>query len=106
MTLEITATQPESVKVKLVGKFYDVTPPKTSLSLNMVGDSEKLKKEPKRVLATINSWIDSAFSEKDAKEIRKRLNDGRDLLDIEHISELVKKLIEHKSENPTTSDSD
>ena len=106
MTLEITATPPQSVEVKLVGKTYHVTPPKTSLSLNMVGKSEEMKKNPKQVVATLNSWIDSAFSEKDAKEIRKRLNDGRDLLDIDHISELVKLLMEHKSENPTTSDSD
>lgn len=106
MTLEITASAPEPVRVKLVGTFYDVTPPKTALSLNMVGKSEELKKNPKQVVATLNSWIDSAFNEKDAKAIRKRLNDGRDLLDIDHISELVKLLMEHKSENPTTSDSD
>lgn len=106
MTLEITASAPETVRVKLVGTFYEVSPPKTALSLNMVGDSAKLKKDPKKVVSALNAWIDSAFSEKDAKEIRKRLNDGRDLLDIEHITELVKKLIEHKSENPTTSDSD
>lgn len=106
MTLEINATAPETMEVKLVGTFYDVTPPKTALSMNMIGDMDKMKKEPKRVLKAVNSWIDSAFTEKDAKKVRDRLNDPRDLLDIDHISEMVKALMEAKTENPTTSGSD
>lgn len=110
MVLEITAQKRATQNVKLVGKMYTVQVPKTASAIDLVQRSKSLKKMNEKSIgeasATMNSMIDMMFSEKDAEAVRKRLKDHRDLLDLDHISELLKALMEKEGENPTTPSSD
>lgn len=110
MVLEIKAESRKTQDVKLVGKMYTVTVPKSASAIELVRKSKALKKISDKNIgeaqATVNTMIDMVFSVEDAEKIQKRLKDHRDLLDLEHISELVKVLMEKEGENPTTPSSD
>lgn len=110
MVLEISAEKRPTLDVKLVGKMYTVLIPKTASAIDLMERSKSLKKVNEKSIgearAVIESMIDMMFTEKDAAAVSKRLRDSRDLLDMQHISELMKVLMEKGGENPTTPSSD
>lgn len=110
----------EQLTVNLVGVHYQVFIPKTASALELartVRNYESKKKGDKRtqgartdealvMMGALDRWIDSAFTEDDAEDIRTRLKDPREELDYDHISELMEKVTTYSTEeetgNPTT----
>lgn len=100
------------LQARLVGVVYDVYLPKSASALALAKSVKKDKKgrvkvdgEDAAVIDALLEWVDGAFGDDQAKEIRKRLQDPKDRLDIEHVSEFMQKLVEYQtedSENPTT----
>ena len=106
------------IDVKLVGVKYTIHPPKSSFSLKLAqfvpafeGLTEKaMRKDSKKALAALTSmnslledWIHATFSKADAKKVLARLDDPADALDIDHIFELLKGVMEHTNgARPTT----
>ena len=97
----IAADKREVIPVELVGERYSILPPKTSLTLKMAVRAKEAGSDPALMYEALQEWIDKAFGKK-AKEVHKRLHDSEDLLDIEHITELMKRIIEVTSGNPTS----
>lgn len=106
-----------SIPVNLVGKVYQVRPPKTMvamraaqvmLKVSALDDLDQDSDPAEAMAATgeimdgIDTWIEHIFSTKDAADVQKRLNDPEDSLDFPHIMELMSKLPEAVGQNPTT----
>lgn len=124
--IEIEADEVEPLNVKLVGKMYQINPPKTAMSLamaeNMMGradvfdmkNEEKLpkaereKREKRRTKIAreaqrlLNDWVIQAFGAEGAKEIQARLADPTDKLDTPHLMKLMTAVSEEVTGNPTT----
>ena len=107
-------------QARLVGVVYDIYVPKSSASIALArtvqkreSASKKAKgKNPGKVdiaaeaeaIEDILEWADKVLGDS-AGEVRARMQDPKDKLDIEHISELMEKVIEwarEDSEDPTS----
>lgn len=97
----IAADKREVIPVELVGERYSILPPKTAVTLKMAVRAKQAGSDPALMYEALQEWIDKAFGKK-AKEVHKRLDDPDDLLDIEHITELMKAVIEVSTGNPTS----
>lgn len=107
-----------AIDVDLVGIRYTIHPPKSSFSMRLAkvapafsGMTEKaMRKDSKKALsamtamnALMEDWINSAFTKTDAKKVIERLDDPTDALDVDHIFELLKGVMEHTNGGrPTT----
>lgn len=121
--IEIEADDVELIPVKLVGVEYLVNPPKTSLTMGMArsfsgieikkapkGASQaekdeiqkKTKKASDKAQKAIDVWVLQAFGRETADKIQKRLMDPEDRLDTKHLMDLMTKLGELETGNPTT----
>lgn len=105
--IDIEAEPREDVQVKLVGTEYLVKPPKGSTAINMAKQAAEAEKDDSasssvKSFELIEDWINRAFGKNQAKKIHARLNDPDDELDIPHIMQLVNKLSEITTGNPTT----
>ena len=106
--LTITADKPKTIKASLVDEIYSIRPIKGSLALSLSGQlkgAEK-KQDPEELNKMVGKIIDMMFEKDDRPKIRKRLSDPDDGLDFMHIMELMGKLMERATGNPTTSPSD
>ena len=107
-TLEIgkDATGRARFKVRLVGKEYSVRPPKAALGLKLAVRAKQFEERPDLLGSTINEFIDKAFSEADAAEVKRRMyEDENDDLDFPHVMTLMEKLMERtmgELDRPTT----
>lgn len=102
--IEVTADR-NTIPIKLVGKTYEVKPPKTFTSLRLGKTLQNLgdDQDPDEMIEALESWIRSIFSEDDADAVMYRLNeDDQDDLDIMHIVQLMNRLMEQTTGNPTT----
>lgn len=102
MGIVIDAEPAETLDVKLVGVEYKLTPPKTSL-LMQVTDKMQGKDEEDITSEDLYRFVDLLFSKSDSVQVKKRLNEPKDALDIEHVMTLLDKLMEAVQPNPTTS---
>jgi len=103
--ITINAEPVEQIKVHLVGETYLITPPKAAFALRMARAAEDFKDDVTKQMKIIDQWVDSAFGPK-ADEIRARMDDGEDALDITHLIELLEAVVEVQTENPTGSSPD
>lgn len=120
--IEIEADAPDLIPVKLVGVQYLINPPKAALTMNMADTfsgvkiekipegatdeqkqiaSDKVREASKKTRAALDSWIVQAFGLDTSREIQARLLDPSDQLDIKHLMNLMNKVAEATSENPT-----
>lgn len=102
MGIVIDAEPAETLDVKLVGVDYKITPPKTSL-LMQVTDKMQGKEEEDVTSEDLYRFVDLMFTNTDSVKVKKRLNDPKDALDIDHVMSLLDKLMEAVQPNPTTS---
>lgn len=101
-TIEITAEPVKTLDVNLVGVDYDVKPPKGSLAIVLASSLGKIKDNPDKLMRILGDWVRVAFGKKQAEAVMKRLEDPDDDLDITHIMQLMEKLAEATTGNPTT----
>lgn len=90
------------IDVNLVGKKYEVKPPKAFVMLKMSQQLQTAQEDPALMIEVLESFIDSSFAKADATKIKKRLEDNNDDLDLPHIMEFMEKVMEFATGNPTT----
>jgi len=101
--ITIDADPVEQIEVNLVGVPYQINPPKAALAMRLAVEAKTMGEDPSAVNAVMDSWMDKAFGKSTAKAVRKRLEDDKDLLDIQHVMLLMEKIIEAQTEaNPTS----
>jgi hypothetical protein len=104
--IHISATPKKPVGVDLLGTVYQVKTPKTALLLAISrhsgkkgdkssGDAEKMGRD-------FDTIIQLMFGAKVAPQIQERLEDPEDDLDLDHIFEIIDKLTEEATGNPTS----
>lgn len=114
----IDAEERKALTVNLVGKSYDIYPPKASLTLMMASKSSALMDKngkvsksntmsPDKVQAyssLIDGWVRATFTKEGHEDVMARLNDPADRLDMQHVFQLVEALVERNSvdERPTS----
>lgn len=105
-TLVVSAPARETVDVKVAGVVYPVTRPKSivALEISTLGSSID-SANPESVteaLDKINLIVDSLFGAK-AEDVRKRLRDPKDTLDLTEIVQTANVVTEHfTKDTPTT----
>lgn len=103
MTQIVVVAEPRKThNVSLVGVDYTLTAPKSILALQMATRARAGADAPTEVIESILEWVRSAFGANQTKAIRKRLDDPDDLLDIDHITTLMQKVMEATTATPTT----
>lgn len=100
--IEIAATTREAIPIKLVGKDYSITTPKSYLAMMLAIRAKKADEDPEKMMEAVSEWLDGAFGKKVRADIVKRLEDPEDALDFPHITELMRKVIELGTGDPTT----
>lgn len=98
----IAATPREPISVDLIGTEYLVTPPKTTVAIALAERVQAAGQDIKVVREETDLWVNLAFGAKQGKKVIARLDDPEDDLDIPHIMDLMQKLAEAGTENPTT----
>lgn len=88
--------------VTLGEKSYTVRPIKTTLGIAMAQRFQNVGKDLDKLNSGVDSVITTIFGKTDALKIKKRLEDPADDLDIPHIVDLMKALVERSTGNPTT----
>lgn len=104
MTISIQAAFAETIDIDLVGVRYKITPPKAGLAIQIARLSvDTSGQNTVKVLDLLDKWIDRAFGEEQAAAVRARMyEDDEDQLDLPHLIELVKAVMETQSGNPTS----
>lgn len=96
---------------RIVGVDYQVYVPKSTASIALARSIKtdkkgRVKQEDRtEALDAIMEWVRQAFDQEDADRIDARLNDPKDRIDIEHMTEFMEKVNEYQTretENPTT----
>lgn len=105
--IEIDAEPRADIPVNLVGVEYTIRPPKGSTAIAMAKQARQAEKSDDEDSALkswelIEDWVSKAFGKKKAGEIQKRLDDPDDELDVPHLSQLISKVSEQMTGNPTT----
>jgi hypothetical protein len=77
---------------------YKFTPPKKAELVLPMLDAEDDMEAAREAFA----WLDKGMSEEDRDHLAKRLRDPDDDLDIDHVQDLVRLLVEEMGEDPTT----
>lgn len=102
----INASPSKALAVELVGKEYQVRPPKMAVLAvvaNAAGGAGKKKgKEGADTLKRIEDLVKIMFRQ-DSKEVLERLNDPEDELDYQQIMDAAEAVIEAQTGNPTSS---
>ena len=101
--LQIEADEPAYVTVNLVGKKYRVKAPKAALGLKLAVRAKQAEESPDLMAEAIDEWIGRAFSAEDAADVRYRMYESDDdPLDLPHVMDLMEKVIERTTGNPTS----
>lgn len=103
MAIEITPQKRQGIPVKLIGVEYAARPPKSMVALRLAQQAQKASDDPEASIKALTQWLTMTFGKKDTAAILQRLEDPDDDLDIPHIAELMEKVTEAVSGNPTTS---
>lgn len=104
--IQIDAQPRETIAVSLVGVEYVIEPPKTTYAIKLARRAAEASDDTDSQWGIIEGWVERAFGPKQGKKVLERLMDDDDDLDVAHIMELIEKLAEAVTENPTTSSSD
>lgn len=98
----IDAKPRTQIPLSLVGQEYLVLPPKGSLGIKIAQRAQEANGDPMELWGIVESYIDIAFGKKQGKEIKKRLEDEDDDLDIAHLMQVIEKLTEFVTDDPTS----
>lgn len=104
--IDIQAVPRNVLPITLVGKKYNIKPPKASFAIRMAKQAKKFDDDPSLMLETLEGWMSRAFSVKkgDYEAVLARLDDPEDELDVPHIAQLMEAVTEKQmGGNPTTS---
>jgi hypothetical protein len=105
-SLAVVATPQDAISVELVGKKYMLKPPKSALALKVGVKAKQASEDPSQMLEALDEWLTAAVGAKNVAAIHKRLDDPNDLLDYQHITQLMNLVLERSSKVPPTSPSD
>lgn len=100
--ISVEAEPREQFTVDLVGKEYLAKAPKSALGVKLGEQIKAANEDPQKMWDIIMDYIKIMFGPKQATAIEKRLESATDDLDIPHIMELVKKITEATTGDPTT----
>lgn len=92
----------EQITVDLAGKEYVVTTPKATLGLIMAERMQSAGDDSGKIMEELHGWVDATFGPKQSPKVWARLLDPADDVDLNQIVELVQKLTEVATPNPTT----
>lgn len=98
----IEAEAREPFGVSLVGEEYLVTPPKSTIALALAARAKEAGEDGAKIREELDDWVRLAFGKKQAAKVIERLDDGEDDLDLPHIMELMQKLAEAATSDPTS----
>lgn len=98
----IDAEPRKAFPVQLVGEEYLVTPPKSTVALALARKAKEAGDDAAVVEKELHNWVRIAFGKKQAVKVIARLADGDDDLDLPHIMQLMQKLAEAATGDPTT----
>lgn len=98
----IEADPREPFTVSLVGEEYLVTPPKSTIALALAARAKEAGEDGGKVREELDGWVRLAFGKKQAAKVIDRLDDAEDDLDLPHIMELMQKLAEAVTPDPTS----
>lgn len=109
--ITISAEPRKTFTVDLVGKTYTIRAPKGSAAIALASRANMTSKRGKGgdaaeiegMLSMLRDWSRAAFGVKVAEEVLARLDDPEDDLDFQHLSDLMAKVSEASTGNPTTS---
>lgn len=103
-SIDIKATPQKKVQVKLLGVDYLVKVPKKAAALQLMMRVKNAGDDPQMSSDAIDDLIIRMFGKEHLADVRRRLyEDDEDDLDIDHLMELMKALIEYATAgNPTT----
>lgn len=101
--ISIGADARETIDVNLVGVEYKIIPPKSALALKVAEEAKKAGDDPSKALSALELWVAMATNKKTATAMMERLQDPEDLLDVQHLSELISAVTEQVAGNPTSS---
>lgn len=100
--ITIEADPVSTLSVNLVGKTYEIKPPKAALAMRLAVESKLYQDDPAKMADILDLWIKKAFGTK-AEKIKARFEDEDDDLDITHIMVLMERVIEKQTGgNPTS----
>lgn len=103
--IDIQAVPRNVLPITLVGKKYNIKPPKASFAIRMAKKSKQFDDDPALMMETLEGWMRQAFSVKksDYDAVLARLEDPDDELDVPHIAKLMEAVTERQmGGNPTT----
>lgn len=98
----IDITPPKPISVSMGEPEYLVTPPKATIAIALADRLKTAGDDPSKLMTEMEGWIEKAFGKKQAAKVMARLQDEEDGLDINHIIELMQKLAEAQTGDPTT----
>lgn len=102
MTIVIQAESRAKIPVELVGKTYQVKPPKMSLLAVVAKAASKGAEDASSMVGHIETLTKLMFGKEGAKEIMKRLADEEDDLDFSHIMKCAEAVMEEQTGDPTS----
>jgi len=103
MDIIVEASPRPRYTVQLVGVEYALSPPKSALSMKLAVRSKQSQEssDPTLMLDTLREWVVSAFGDEVGAVVLARLDDKDDEMDLDHLSELMRKVSEAATGNPT-----
>lgn len=98
----INAAEREEHTVSLVGVEYLVKAPKSTIALALAQRFSQAGEDVSKLVVELDIWIVAAFGKKQAAKVKSRLDDPSDELDIPQIVELMQKLVEVATGDPSS----
>lgn len=100
--IEINPKSREKLTVSIAGKEYLGTAPKASYGLALAEQGESSQNDPKAMVAMVQEWLQVVFGEKVGAALWMRTTDPDDELDIPDLMELMEKITEATTGDPTS----
>jgi hypothetical protein len=95
--------RPKSISVDLVGQRYEIVPPKAGIALRIAKlATDKDPNQQMKVLSLVDVWIARAFGDQAPELERRMYEDPDDELDFPHVVQLIQKVVEFQTGNPTS----
>lgn len=98
----INAQPRKAIPVSLVDEEYLVTPPKSTIALALAARVKAAGEDGEKIREELDGWVLAAFGKKQAVKVQARLDDAEDDLDLAQIMELMQKLAEAVTPDPTS----
>lgn len=100
--IRIEVKPTKRLKLDLGGTLYLVKPPKATLAMVLAKKMSSKGGDLDSMMKALGDWLTIAMGPKEAKKVLARLDDADDDLDLAHVMELIEKLTERTTGNPTT----